>query len=148
MIVRLDAQTLRLLADQLDGFKMVDKAEGSFEAPVMFVNGVAMAYLHWWQDREEYMAEITSFVPGESRRLVWHDFPVSQTDVLTEDGLDNQDSVQEHYHPVHPVEIVDRVPKSMRPSKPVTVKVGHWGSATIYPDGKVTVSLSHNLSGV
>lgn len=75
MIARLDAAALRYLADQLDAYTDLEAA-GADHLPGntrLVVGGVALAYAHWWEDGQQYVAEIISFTPGTAEPLVWHD---------------------------------------------------------------------------
>jgi len=42
---------------------------------VLRVNGVPLAYAHWWQDEQQWIAEIISFVPGDAEPLSYHESP-------------------------------------------------------------------------
>ena len=73
MIVRLSARQLREMADHLDAITAFAR-EGS-EGPVdtlIAVDGPALAYLHWWEDGEQYLAEFIDFTPGTSPPLACH----------------------------------------------------------------------------
>lgn len=74
VIVRLTAEQLRKLADQVDAYTALSAAGADHPAPntVISVDGQKLAYLHWWHDREEHMAEFISFVPGDAEPLLWH----------------------------------------------------------------------------
>ena len=73
MIVRLSARQLRKMADQLDAITGFAR-EGS-EGPVdslIAVDGPALAYLHWWEDEQQYLAEFIDFTPGTRSPLAYH----------------------------------------------------------------------------
>lgn len=75
MIARLTSDQLRKLADQVDAYTALHRADAPHPRPntVLSVDGVALAYLAWWQDREMHLAEFISFTPGDASPLCWHD---------------------------------------------------------------------------
>lgn len=74
MILKLTADQLRKLADQVEAHTAL-KAAGA-EHPhcntVLTVDGKKLAYLAWWQDREEHLAEFICFPPGDAEPLSYH----------------------------------------------------------------------------
>lgn len=81
MIARMNAEQLRSLAAQLDGYGMIANAGGERHAvgqvsPLLKVDGRPLAYLHYAEDDcgdARYWAEIISFIPGDCAPLIWHD---------------------------------------------------------------------------
>lgn len=101
MIARFSAEQLRKLADQLDALTDLVRAGANHIASgsVISVDGKRLAYLYWNDTRENYMAEVISFTPGESEPLVWHD--------------ENEAGVRDYAEPVNfagPSVHVDQVP--------------------------------------
>lgn len=74
MIARLTSMQLRKLADQVDAFTALAEAGADHPQPntVLRVNGVALAYLAWWEDQRQHSAEFVSFTPGAAEPLCWH----------------------------------------------------------------------------
>lgn len=74
MIARLTSAQLRKLADQVDAYTALHHADAPHPSSntVLRVDGEALAYLAWWQDREQHMAEFISFTPGTAEPLCWH----------------------------------------------------------------------------
>lgn len=75
MILRLTAEQLRKVADQLDAHTAL-KAAGADHLPantVIRVDGQRLAYLHWWEDAEQWTAEFIDFRPGNAEPLDYHD---------------------------------------------------------------------------
>jgi len=75
MILTLRSDQLRALADQLDAHTALERA-GADHMPhhsVLTVWAKPLAYLHWWQDEECYLAQFTSFTPGSATPLPYHD---------------------------------------------------------------------------
>ena len=66
MIVRITAEHLRKLADQIEGYTRIMQAGGTVEnlAGPLFVEGVPVAYLHWWEDGRVFLCEFLDFKPG------------------------------------------------------------------------------------
>lgn len=79
VIARLTAEQLRSLADQLDAHTTIKRAGGRHlpSDTVLTVNGAQLAYAHWWQDGEQWMAEFICFTPGDAEPLIWHVGPGS-----------------------------------------------------------------------
>ena len=75
MIIHLTSDQLRKIADQLDAYSALEEAGAEHQRPntVVVVDDVKVAYLHWWQDREIYMAEFISFRPGDATPLYYHE---------------------------------------------------------------------------
>ena len=75
MILRLTSEQLRKIADQIDAHTAAEKAGADHLPPntVVRVDGRNLAYVHWWQDAETYMAEFISFTPGDAEPLAYHD---------------------------------------------------------------------------
>jgi hypothetical protein len=75
MIARFTSEQLRKMADQLDAFTALEAAGAEHQSAntVITVDELKVAYLHWWHDREQYMAEVISFVPGDAEPLYYHD---------------------------------------------------------------------------
>lgn len=74
MIVRLTSEQLRKLADQVDAYTALSAA-GANHPPsntVLTVDGQKLAYLAWWQDREDHLAEFICFTPGDAEPLRYH----------------------------------------------------------------------------
>lgn len=79
MIARFTAEQLRKIADQLDAYSAL-KAAGAEHLPpntVIRVDGRPLAYAHWWEDGEQWMAEVISFTPGEAEPLAYHEDEVA-----------------------------------------------------------------------
>lgn len=74
MIIRFTSEQLRKLADQVDAYTALSAAGAEHPRPntVLSVDGRKLAYLAWWQDREEHMAEVICFVPGDAEPLEYH----------------------------------------------------------------------------
>jgi hypothetical protein len=74
MIARLTSAQLRKLADQVDAYTALHHAGAphSSSQTVLRVDGAALAYLAWWDDREQHLAEFISFTPGDAEPLCWH----------------------------------------------------------------------------
>jgi len=74
VIIRLTADQLRKIADQVDAYTALEESGADHQKPntVITVDGLKVAYLHWWQDREAYMAEFISFRPGDAEPLYYH----------------------------------------------------------------------------
>lgn len=77
VIIRFTAGQLRKIADQLDAYTALEAAGADHQKPntVIVVDELKVAYLHWWQDREEYMANFISFRPGDADPLYYHEEP-------------------------------------------------------------------------
>lgn len=75
MILRLSAEQLRSIAAQLDAHAAMEAAGADHLATntVISVNGRRLAYAHWWEDGEQYLAEIISFTPGTADPLDYHE---------------------------------------------------------------------------
>lgn len=74
-IARFTADQLRKIADQLDAYGAL-KAAGADHiqsGTVVTVDELKVAYLYWWHDREQYMAEFISFAPGDAEPLYYHE---------------------------------------------------------------------------
>jgi len=77
VIVRFSSEQLRKLADQLDAYTQLESAGAEHPEPntVLSVDECKLAYLHWWQDKECFLAEFISFVPGDATPLSYHENP-------------------------------------------------------------------------
>jgi hypothetical protein len=77
MIARLTAENLRRLADQVDAYTALVAADGTRPAPntTLTIDGDPFAYLAWWEDGAQYLAELISFTPGDATPLIWHEGP-------------------------------------------------------------------------
>lgn len=67
MIIRLTSDQLIKLAKQLEALNKLHHEGGDRDIPsnrVLKVDGKPLAYIYWWQDKEEYMAEFLDFKPG------------------------------------------------------------------------------------
>jgi len=75
VIIRLTADQLRKIADQLDAYTALVAAGANHPAPntVITVEDLKVAYLHWWHSQEQFMAEFVSFVPGDAEPLYYHE---------------------------------------------------------------------------
>lgn len=73
MILRLTADQLRKLADQVDALTAFKVAGGTQVPAVLSVDDEALAYTAWWEDRQQVMAEFIDFTPGKSPPLSYHD---------------------------------------------------------------------------
>jgi hypothetical protein len=82
MIARLTSAQLRKLADQVDAYTALAHAGADHPAPntVLQVDGVALAYLAWWEDQRQHLAEFISFTPGDAPPLVWHGRAAARTE--------------------------------------------------------------------
>lgn len=75
VIIRFTSDQLRKIADQLDAYTALEVAGADHQKPstVVTVDELKVAYLHWWHDRQQYMAEFISFVPGDAEPLYYHE---------------------------------------------------------------------------
>ena len=75
MILRLSATQLRKIADQLDAHTALSAAGADHLPPntQIRVDGTPLAYCHWWQDGECWLAEFISFTPSDAAPLVYHE---------------------------------------------------------------------------
>lgn len=75
VIIRFTSEQLRKIADQVDAFTALEEAGADHQAPntVLTVDGLKVAYLHWWDSEEQYMAEFISFRPGDAEPLYYHE---------------------------------------------------------------------------
>jgi hypothetical protein len=75
VILRLDSGELRRLADQIDALTMMEAA-GADHLPSntqIKLDGRPLAYAHWWEDGQQYLAEFINFTPGNADPLLYHD---------------------------------------------------------------------------
>ena len=80
MILRLSSDQLRRMADQLDALTAMEAAGADHLPPntQIRVDRAALAYAHWWQDEERYLAEFIDFAPGNASPLIYHQEPPYQ----------------------------------------------------------------------
>lgn len=74
MILRLTAEQLRKLADQIEALTTMERA-GADHLPsdtVLKVDGVALAYTYWRDDDDAYVVEFIDFTPGDAPPLAYH----------------------------------------------------------------------------
>lgn len=73
-IVRLTAAQLRNLAAQLDAYGKLKEsgADHPSRNTVLKVDGEALAYLHWWDSGEQFLAEFIGFKPASAPPLSYH----------------------------------------------------------------------------
>lgn len=85
VIIRLTSDQLRKLADQVDAHTALHRAGANHPSAntVLTVDERKLAYLAWWHDQDEHMAEFTNFVPGDAEPLDYHE---SATEVATAHG--------------------------------------------------------------
>lgn len=74
MIIRFTSEQLRKMAAQLDALTMMEAngAEHVADNTIISVDGVALAYAHWWDAERCYMAEVIDFTPGQASPLSYH----------------------------------------------------------------------------
>lgn len=75
VMARLTSDELRKLADQVDAYAAMKHA-GANHPPtntVLAVEGRKLAYLHWWDSADQFMAEFISFTPGDAEPLDYHE---------------------------------------------------------------------------
>src|SRR5262245_14607377 len=72
-IIRLTADQLRKIADQLDAYTALEAAGANHPAgnTVITVDDLKVAYLHWWHSDGQFMAEFINFVPGDAEPLYY-----------------------------------------------------------------------------
>ncbi len=75
MIVRFGSDQLRRMAEQLDALSRMEAAGADHLAPntPIRLDGAALAYAYWWDDGQQYLAEIINFPPGDAQPLAYHD---------------------------------------------------------------------------
>lgn len=75
MIIRLTADQLRKLAGQLEAYRELKTSGAAHPSSntVLAVDGVALAYLHWWDSAEAFTAEFIDFTPGSAVPLAYHE---------------------------------------------------------------------------
>lgn len=75
LILRLTSEQLRKLADQVDAYTALHEAGAEHPKPntVLTVDRQKLAYLAWWQDGEQHVAEFSSFAPGDAEPLRYHE---------------------------------------------------------------------------
>lgn len=75
VIIRLTADQLRKIADQLDAYTALEAAGANHPTSntVITVDELKIAYLHWWDSQAEFMAEFISFQPGDAEPLYYHE---------------------------------------------------------------------------
>jgi hypothetical protein len=78
MIIRLTAEQLRKIADQVDAYTALEASGADHQKSntVITVDGVKIAYLHWWDSKEQYMSEFICFTPGDAEPLEYHEEPL------------------------------------------------------------------------
>lgn len=81
-IIRLTAEQLRKIADQLDAYTALVGAGANHpdSNTVITVDDLKVAYLHWWHSEGQFMAEFISFVPGDAEPLFYHEAPPPEVD--------------------------------------------------------------------
>lgn len=74
MILRLNPELLRKMADQLEALTKMEEAGADHLRPntVIRVDGQALAYASWWEDGRQYLAEVVCFTPGDATPLDYH----------------------------------------------------------------------------
>lgn len=75
LILRLTSDQLRKIADQLDAHTALKQAGADHpqSSTVLSVDGEKLAYLHWWDSGEQFMAEIINWTPGSATPLRYHE---------------------------------------------------------------------------
>jgi hypothetical protein len=75
VILRLSSLQLRSLAAQLDALTEMFAAGADPVPPntPIRVGGLSLAYAHWWDDKQQYLAEFIDFAPGDAQPLVYHE---------------------------------------------------------------------------
>lgn len=74
MILRLTAEQLRKLADQVDALTAMERAGADHleSGTVLKVDGEALAYTYWWDDADSHVVEFINFTPAHEPPLAYH----------------------------------------------------------------------------
>lgn len=75
VIIRLTAEQLRKIADQVDAYTALSAAGAEHPSAdtVISVDGDKLAYLAWREDLGEHQAEFISFTPRDAPPLRYHE---------------------------------------------------------------------------